>query len=150
MRHVLLFSALLVILGGSALALAGPQDEVAAATQGWAEAFNSRDPERVLALYDQEAVFWGTMSPTLRDTPETIGDYFKDLPKTPQGRVMLGEQRIRVYGNMAINTGLYTFTNVRDGEPVTTLARFSFTYRQRDGRWLIVDHHSSALPAPRQ
>jgi hypothetical protein len=29
-------------------------------------------------------------------------------------------------------------------------ARFSFVYRNRDGRWLIVDHHSSAIPAPPQ
>jgi|SoiMethySBSTD1v2_1073268.scaffolds.fasta_scaffold296153_3 hypothetical protein len=40
--------------------------------------------------------------------------------------------------------------NVREGQPVTTQARFSFTYRLRDGRWMIVDHHSSAVPAPRQ
>src|SRR5450759_720750 len=26
--------------------------------------------------------------------------------------------------------------------------RFSFVYRNRDGRWLIVDHHSSAVPLP--
>jgi len=38
------------------------------ATQAWADAFNSRDPERVLALYDPEAVLWGTVSPTIRDT----------------------------------------------------------------------------------
>ena len=40
--------------------------------------------------------------------------------------------------------------NVREGQPVTTQAHFSFTYRLRDGRWMIVDHHSSAVPAPRQ
>jgi hypothetical protein len=47
-------------------------------------------------------------------------------------------------------TGSYTFSNVREGQPVTTQTRFSFAYRLRDGRWLIVDHHSSAVPAPRQ
>ena len=26
-------------------------------------------------------------------------------------------------------------------------ARFSFTYRLRDGQWLIADHHSSSVPA---
>ena len=60
----------------------------------------------------------------------------------------LGEQRILVYGDTAINTGLYTVSNLRDGQPVTTPARFSFTYRLKDGRWMIVDHHSSAVPAP--
>jgi hypothetical protein len=39
---------------------------------------------------------------------------------------------------------------MRDGKPATIAARFSFVYRQRDGRWMIVDHHSSAVPAPPQ
>ena len=150
MKHILLLVTALVMLGVPALAPAGPKEDVAAATQAWAEAFNSRDPAQVLALYDPEAVFWGTISQTLRDTPEAIRDYFKGMPTNPNARVTLGEQRIRVYGDIASNTGLYTFANVRDGQPVTTPARFSFTYRQRDGHWLIVDHHSSAVPAPRQ
>ena len=148
MKQTLCALTVFLILGVPVFAAAGPKEEVFTATQAWAEAFNSRNPERVLALYDSEAVLWGTISPTLRDTPETIRDYFKGLPGQPQGRVAIGEHRIRVYGNTAINTGYYTFSNVRDGQPVTIPARFSFTYRQREGRWQIVDHHSSAVPAP--
>ena len=147
-RTVLLMFVL--ALAPTGVSTAGPKEDVTAATQAWAEAFNSRDPERVLALYDPEAVLWGTVSPTIRDTPAAIRDYFKVLPAQPQGRVMLGEQHIRVYGPIAINTGSYTFSNVRDGQPVTVPARFSFTYRQRDGRWMIVDHHSSRVPPPPQ
>lgn len=132
------------------VATAGPKEDVTAATQEWADAFNSRDPERVLALYDPEAVLWGTVSPTIRDTPAALRDYFKGLPARPQGKVVLGEQRARVYGRVAINTGYYTFSDVRDGQPVTVPARFSFTYHQRDGRWMIVDHHSSRVPPPPQ
>ena len=150
MKPILLFVTVLVMLGVPTLALAGPKEDVAAATQAWAEAFNSRDPARVLALYDAEAVFWGTISPTLRDNPEAIRDYFTNVIHMPTQalRVELGEQRVRVYGDTAINTGSYTFSNVRDGQPVTTPARFSFTYRHKDGRWMIVDHHSSAMPSP--
>src|SRR5262245_21761435 len=68
MKSILLLVTALVLLGTPALVPAGPKDDVAAATQAWAEAFNSRDPARVLALYDAEAVLWGTVSPTLRDT----------------------------------------------------------------------------------
>jgi uncharacterized protein (TIGR02246 family) len=133
------------------LAEAGPKEDVAAATQSWIDAMNSRDPERVVALYDPEAVLWGTLSPTLRDTPASIRDYFKVLPGLPpEFKGVVGEQGIRVYGDTAINSGTYTFTSVRDGKPTTTPARFSFVYRNRDGRWQIVDHHSSALPAPPQ
>jgi uncharacterized protein (TIGR02246 family) len=150
MKHLLLLVTALVLLGVPALAPAGPKEDVAAATQAWIDAFNSHDPARVVALYDPEAVFWGTVSPTLRDTPDAIRDYFKGLPDQLQLKIELGEQRIRVYGDMAINTGSYTVSNVREGQPVTTPARFSFTYRQRDGRWMIVDHHSSAVPSPPQ
>jgi uncharacterized protein (TIGR02246 family) len=124
---------------------------VAAATQAWVNAMMSRDPERVVALYDAEAVLWGTVSPTIRDSPTSIRDYFKALPTSPpEFKAVIGEQRVRVYGDTAINSGTYTFTSVRDGKPTTTPARFSFVYRNRDGRWMIVDHHSSAVPAPPQ
>jgi len=51
-----------------------------------------------------------------------------------------------VYGDMAINTGSYTFSQVDDGKEVLRPARFSFVYRKTGGKWLIVDHHSSAVP----
>ena len=112
---------------------------------------NSRDPERVVALYDSEAVLWGTASPTLRDTLGGIRDYFKPLAGFPtEFKAVVGEQHVRVYGDTAINTGSYTFTTVRDGKPTTLPARFSFVYRNRNGRWMIVDHHSSVMPAAPQ
>jgi hypothetical protein len=49
-----------------------------------------------------------------------------------------------VYGNAAVNTGYYTFSYVKDGETKSLPARYSFTY----DRWMIVDHHSSAIPSP--
>jgi uncharacterized protein (TIGR02246 family) len=149
MARIRLCTILLVLLIGPVLIFAGAQDEVAAATQAWAEAINRHDVDRLLALYAPEAVVWGTMASTLLDTPEAIRDYFRGIADQPHGRVTLGEQRIRVYGALAINTGSYTFSNVRDGQPITSPARFSFVYHQRDGSWLIVDHHSSFALPPR-
>jgi uncharacterized protein (TIGR02246 family) len=152
MKHLLLLVTALVLLGIAAPGAAEPKEEVAAATQAWIEAMNSRDSERVVALYDPEAVLWGTVSPTLRDTPATIADYFNALRTLPPDyKVVLGEQRIRLYGDLAINSGTYTFFGPArdpDGKPASRPARFSFVYRHRDGRWLIVDHHSSAVPSP--
>ena len=59
-----------------------------------------------------------------------------------------GEQLIRVYGTTAVNTGYYTFSYVKDGEPKTLPARYSFTLIKDGDNWMIVDHHSSAMPAP--
>jgi hypothetical protein len=61
--------------------------------------------------------------------------------------VTFGDQLIRVYGNAAVNTGYYTFSYSKDGEMKTLPARYSFTYIKNGERWLIVDHHSSAMPA---
>jgi len=146
-RLMYVFAALLLLLGMVPAAWAGAKEEVAAATQAWADAGNSKDVERILALYDAEAVLWGTVSPTLRDSPAAIREYFKPGTNRPHLKGVLGEQRVRVYGDIAINTEYYTFSDMRDGQPVTIPARFSFVYRQRDGRWLILDHHSSRVPA---
>ena len=154
MNRILAMLTSFLILGSPLVTSAGPKEDVAAATQAWIAAMNSHDPERVVALYDAEAVLWGTRSPTLRDNPATVRDYFNLLSTVPPDyRGVLGEQRIRVYGDTAINTGTYTFIGpARDaaGKPISRPARFSFVYRNRDGRWLIVDHHSSAVPAPPQ
>jgi len=129
------------------------KEKVAAATRAWIDAMGSHDQERVLALYDPQAVLWGTTSPSIRDNPASIREYFSFLPSAPPYyKGILGEQHIRVYGDMAINTGTYTFIGPAldaAGKPVSRPARFSFVYRNRDGRWLIVDHHSSAVPAPK-
>ena len=47
----------------------------------------------------------------------------------------------------AIKTGYYTFSFMRDGEPKTLPARYSFTLVKGENR-MIVDHHSSAMPNP--
>jgi uncharacterized protein (TIGR02246 family) len=120
---------------------------VGAATEAWAAAYNSHDPARILARYDRDAVFWGTGSPTLRDARDEILEYFARMPARPTAHVAIGEHRVREFGDIAINTGFYTFSEVVGGERVERPSRFSFTYRFREGEWLIVDHHSSRVPA---
>lgn len=122
---------------------------MAAATQKWAETFVSDDPDPILALYAKDAVLWGTLSPTRRDDPAALRDYFvKAFAALPGHKVSFGDQLIRVYGNTAVNTGYYTISYVKDGEAKTLPARYSFTYVKQDGKCLIVDHHSSEMPAP--
>jgi uncharacterized protein (TIGR02246 family) len=135
-----------IVLGAGVPATAGPAEDVAAATKAWTDNFSTHNLEGLLALYDREAVFWGTSSQSLRDTPELIRDYFKGVP-TSTMTVAVTDSRVRVLGSVAVNTGYYTFTATRNGQPDPRPARFSFTYRLRDGKWLIVDHHSSSVPA---
>lgn len=122
--------------------------EVSAVMHKWIDGMSRHDMDAVVALYDRDAVLWGTRSPVLRDKPELVRDYFQLLRTVPPSyKATLGEQRIRVYGDIAIDTGTYTFSEVRDGKEIVRPARFSMVYRYRDGQWRIVDHHSSASPS---
>jgi hypothetical protein len=100
------------------------KQQVAEAIAAWVEAYNSRDPARITSLYDSEAVFWGTTAKTIAASPAAVTEYFKYAGKIPEARVTLGEQHIRVYDDVAINTGYYTLRNP---------ARYTFVYRNRNG-----------------
>lgn len=150
MRPVIAIAALSLLFGCQTMpAPEAARTEIAAVTQKWIDGMTRHDIEAVVALYDPEAVLWGTRSPTLRDKPQTVREYFNILKTVPPSyKAVLGEQRIRIYGDVAINTGTYTFSEVRDGKEIVRPARFSFVFRYRNGEWLILDHHSSAVPAP--
>lgn len=138
----------MVLLAFGSSALVEPKAEVAAATLAWGQALDGDDPEKVLTLYSDDAVLWGTLSPTVRSNRAALRDYFVTALKVLPGlKVAFGDQLIRVYGNAAINTGYYTFSYVKDGEAKSFPARYSFTYIKNGERWLIVDHHSSAMPS---
>lgn len=122
------------------------KDEIAAATAAWVDAFNSRDPGRIVALYEPDAVLIGTSARKPAAGTAAIAAYFRDAPNRPMNRVALGEHTARVYGDMAIDSGLYNFFQVSDGKAVLVPARYTFVYRKRDGKWRIVEHHSSRVP----
>jgi uncharacterized protein (TIGR02246 family) len=139
----------IILFSFASNALVSPKAEVAEATLAWAGALGEDDPDKVLPLYAEDAVFWGTLSPTLRADRAALRDYFVTAFKVLPGlKVAFGDQLIRVYGATAVNTGYYTFTYVKDGETKSLPARYSFTYVKNGERWLIVDHHSSAMPPP--
>jgi uncharacterized protein (TIGR02246 family) len=143
---------LALYLAGSLLAASARADEagtadVSATTAQWIEAFNARDAQRIAALYAPDAVFWGTISPTLRRTPEAVLEYFQSsVARRPKLRMTLVDEHPRVYGDIAINTGAYTSREPRDDGEVVQPSRFTFVYRREGGRWMIIEHHSSRVP----
>ena len=137
-----------ILLSLPTAASAGPKEDVAAAAAAWATALGTDDPDKVLPFYSEDAVLWGTLSPTVRASRATLNDYFIGAFKVLPGlKVAFGDQLIRVYGGTAVNTGYYTFSYVKDGESKSLPARYTFTYVKNGDRWLIVDHHSSAMPS---
>jgi uncharacterized protein (TIGR02246 family) len=150
-RPLIIGGVVLVLSAGVSLqpAAAGPQEDVAAATQKWATVFADNNPDTITPLYAKDAVLWGTLSPTVRSDPSTVKAYFVGaFQALPKATVKFGDQLIRVYGDTAVNTGYYTFSYTKDGETKSIPARYSFTYVKDGNDWKIVDHHSSAVPAP--
>jgi uncharacterized protein (TIGR02246 family) len=137
----------IVALSFAPAASAGPKEDVATAAGTWAPALGEDDPDKLLPLYADDAVLWGTLSPKVRADRAALRDYFVTAFKVLPGlKVAFGDQLIRVYGGTAVNTGYYTFSYVKDGETKSLPARYSFTYVKNGEYWLIVDHHSSTLP----
>jgi uncharacterized protein (TIGR02246 family) len=125
------------------------REEVAMATARWAEAFAGDDPDLIVALYAPDAVPWGTVSPTIRQGRPALREYFEAaFEALPGHEVSFGGQLIRVYGTSAVNSGDYAFRYVEGGETCPFPARCTFVLVKGDRGWLIVDHHSSAMPAP--
>ena len=140
------FLMLVLLFSVAAPACADAVSEIDATTAQWISAFNRKSTADIVALYAQDAVLLGTTSPVLRDKPALIQEYFSTLPSLGNATISLGEHRVQVFGDTAVSTGFYTRSSIEDGKTVSNPARFSFVYAKRNGRWLIVNHHSSVLP----
>lgn len=54
---------------------------------------------------------------------------------------------VRVHGDIALQAGDYTFAwQGADGATVEVKARYTFGYRREKDGWIIIEHHSSAMP----
>ncbi len=118
------------------------ESEIVALFDEWNNALKTGNPKNVVALYESNGVLLPTVSNKVRHNHAEIEDYFVHfLAKGPEGKI--DEANVRTFGDIAINSGVYTFS-FKDGAVVQ--ARFSFIYRWNGQRWMIVEHHSSQMP----
>lgn len=119
--------------------------DVAGLFRRWNEAVTSGDPDRVVENYAAESILVPTVSNQVRTTAAAKRDYFVHfLANKPTGVINVSD--ITLGCNMAVDSGLYTFTYRATGKIVP--ARYTFTYHWENGQWLIVSHHSSGMPEP--
>ena len=116
--------------------------EIQALFEQWNNALQTGDPKNVVSLYASDAILLPTVSNKVRHNHAEIEDYFVHfLAKGPQGKI--DESNVRISGDIAINSGIYTFT-FKDGTSIQ--ARFTYVYLRNDQGWTIIEHHSSAMP----
>jgi len=118
------------------------KSEITVLFDQWNSALQTGDPKQVAALYATDAILLPTVSNQVRHNHQEIEDYFVHfLAKGPQGKI--DESNVRIFDDIAINSGVYTFT-FNGGAKVQ--ARFTYVYRWDGQSWLIFEHHSSAMP----
>ena len=120
--------------------------EIKALFADWNAALATGDPQKVADRYAPNAVLLPTVSNQVRSTRAEIVDYFvKFLKSKPSGTIL--DSHIAVLNaDDAIDAGTYRFALTQDGKPTTVDARYTFVYEKVGGKWLIVNHHSSAMP----
>ncbi|MFG2809699.1 SgcJ/EcaC family oxidoreductase [Streptomyces massasporeus] len=115
----------------------------------WNAALQTGDPDKVADLYAKDAVLLPTVSNRVRTDRAGIVDYFEHfLQNKPAGTKV--ESVVNILDrDTVIDTGVYEFvlTDHGTGEKSTVKARYTYAYeKQPNGRWLIVNHHSSRMP----
>lgn len=119
------------------------RETIAALFDRWNDTLKSGDPKQVVANYAEESILLPTVSNTPRLTPAEKEDYFVHfLQSQPSGVIDL--RQIQISGDLAVDSGLYTFTMGATGAVVK--ARYTFVYKWDGANWLIISHHSSGMP----
>jgi uncharacterized protein (TIGR02246 family) len=120
--------------------------EIAALFDTWNDTLRTGGPHDMALLYAEDGVLLPTVSNEVRSNRVEIADYFEHfLALHPRGTI--NEQHIDVLdANTAVNSGVYTFDVIKEGQPTYVVARYSYLYEKIGGKWLIKSHHSSAMP----
>ena len=135
------------VYGNEAVAPAtAAERQIAGLFDHWNAALATGKPDEVVKLYHPKGTLLPTVSNKVRATPGEIKDYFEHfLELKPQG--VINYRDIRVLDkDTAIDSGVYTFDIVKDGKPAKVQARYTFVYEKLGKQWLIINHHSSAMP----
>ncbi len=117
----------------------------------WLAAFNASDLPAITALYAPDAHLWGTTASRLIAGPAGVRAYFERVfGLLPRPRMVLIERHGRGLGDVAVQSGRY---DLELGPGRVLPARFTLVLQRRiaptnaaSAAWLIVEHHSSAVP----
>lgn len=157
MKHVLIAAAALAATATAAQAhdhkaagkgcpAATPAAVEALFTQ-FNDAWATKNPDTVTALFTKNPVLLATVSNKPRTTPAEVRDYFVSfLKNSPVGQIDTSTVEIDCQTASRLGTWTVTLTNPETGAKTPVKARYSFIYRYEDGAWKIDHLHSSAMP----
>ncbi|MFZ2975571.1 MAG: SgcJ/EcaC family oxidoreductase [Candidatus Moraniibacteriota bacterium] len=109
----------------------------------WNESLQTKDPQKVAALYSKDCTFLPTVSPEFKRGQDGAEEYFHHfLEKDPNGTIVEDAVQVIPAGSI-LHSGRYDFEVGPENERQIVEARFSFVYKP-DGE--IMHHHSSKKP----
>ena len=120
--------------------------EIEDAYQNWCHTIGvaKGKPTVIVKYYAPEAILLSTLSPQiLFNRDNGLNAYFKRFTAHQNIQCTTNKLITEVYGDLAINSGLYTDHNKNQVVP----ARFTFVYKKLGSTWMIINHHSSKIPA---
>jgi uncharacterized protein (TIGR02246 family) len=142
----LLATTMFVMLAATS-AVAGEREEVDAAFAEWRSALSGGKAENVVKLYDEDAVLLATLANEPITNQKSRTAYFTTLTAKPKLSAAVNKEFVKLLDdNSAIISGVYTFSFEENGKTVQIPARYSFVYEKENGKWMIVQHHSSQMP----
>jgi len=114
----------------------------------WIQAVNSGDIERLLGLYDSQAVLTPTFSNRLLNTQDKLREYFEKLGSREELSIALHEKTLTIQNirnEIFLLSGIYNWRFAVDGELLNFEARFSYVLDLSKPN-PILHHHSSQIP----
>lgn len=138
-------SLILFLYTSLSFAAVSQEQAVMQAGQLWANAINTHNVQKITSLYDGHAFLYATFQNMINDQ-QGMNAYFNKLMTHQNLKVNFINEHIRLYGDTAINSGLYDFSYDENGKHIDVPARYTFVYTLTPNGWMIVDHHSSVLP----
>ena len=121
-------------------------DELMQALEDWKDAYNSRDARRLQQLYAPGALITDDEYKTVPLDGEALPQFFDQMAQRPTARMRWNIGNLQFFGETAVRSGEYEFSEQVGGVTQEKPARYSFAYQRMEGRWLIVLQHSTLRP----
>lgn len=116
------------------------------ALENWKDAYNSRDPRRLQQLYAPGALITDDEYTAVPLSGEALPVFFDQMAQRPTARMRWMVGNLQLFGDTAVRSGEFEFSEKVGGQLKERPARYSFAYQRIEGRWLIVLQHSTLRP----
>lgn len=116
------------------------------ALEDWKDAYNSRDPRRLQQLYAPGALITDDEYSAVPLSGAAVPVFFDQMAQRPTARMRWMIGNLQLFGETAVRSGEYEFSEQVGGQTKERPARYSFAYQRIAGRWLILLQHSTVRP----